>query len=134
LPVGRQWWDSQNFLQSFLRLVCLHRNLIPGNAKGGSITVPVTSCLTGLESAVWQLTIFVFICKNRVIQTNQTGGQWYSDPSPFSIPCLYSLNARWRKCIYFLLKQWCYNKLQKLALHRYQLRFSLRLCGLRLGW
>jgi len=26
--------------------------LEPGNTKGGSITVPVTSCLTGLESAV----------------------------------------------------------------------------------
>jgi hypothetical protein len=24
----------------------------PGNSKGGSITVPLTSCLTGLESAV----------------------------------------------------------------------------------
>jgi hypothetical protein len=35
----------------------------PGNTKGGSITIPLTSCLTGLESAVWQLTIFVFICK-----------------------------------------------------------------------
>jgi hypothetical protein len=34
-----------------------------GNTKGGSITVPLTSCLTGLESAVWQLTTFVFICK-----------------------------------------------------------------------
>ncbi len=29
------------------------------NTKGGSITVPLISCLTGLESAVWQLTIFV---------------------------------------------------------------------------
>jgi hypothetical protein len=28
----------------------------PGNTKGGSITVPLTSCLTGLESAVWLLT------------------------------------------------------------------------------
>ncbi len=30
------------------------RHLIPesGNTKGGSITVPLTSCLTGLESAV----------------------------------------------------------------------------------
>ncbi len=37
--------------------------LSPGNTKAGSITVPLTSCLTGLESAVWQLTIFVFICK-----------------------------------------------------------------------
>jgi len=35
----------------------------PGNTKGGSITVPLTSCLTGLESAVGLLTIFVFICK-----------------------------------------------------------------------
>ncbi len=34
-----------------------------GILKGGSITVPLTSCLTGLESAVWQMTIFVFICK-----------------------------------------------------------------------
>ncbi len=31
--------------------------------RQGSITVLLTSCLTGLESAVWQLTIFVFICK-----------------------------------------------------------------------
>jgi hypothetical protein len=30
---------------------------------GSGITVPLTSCLSGLESAVWQLTIFVFICK-----------------------------------------------------------------------
>ncbi len=37
--------------------------ITPGNTKGGSITVPLTSCLTGLESAVWQLTSFVFICK-----------------------------------------------------------------------
>ncbi len=35
----------------------------PGNTKGGSITVPLTSCSTVLESAVWQQTIFVFICK-----------------------------------------------------------------------
>ncbi len=35
----------------------------PGNTKGGSITVLSTSCLTGLESAVWQLTIVVFIWK-----------------------------------------------------------------------
>ncbi len=35
----------------------------PGNTKGGSITVPLTSSLTGLESTVSQLTFFVFICK-----------------------------------------------------------------------
>jgi len=38
-------------------------NCLPGNTKGGSIPVPLTSCLTGLELAVKQLTIFIFICK-----------------------------------------------------------------------
>ncbi len=33
----------------------------PGNTNVGCVTVPLTSCLTGLESAVWQLTIFDFI-------------------------------------------------------------------------
>jgi len=46
------------------------------NTKGVSITVLLTPCLTGLESAVGKLTIFVFI------QTSQTGGQRYSDTSP----------------------------------------------------
>jgi len=59
-----------------------------GNTKGGSITVPLTSFLTGLELAVWQVTIFVFYLQNRLIQTSQTGGQKYSDTSPFSISCI----------------------------------------------
>jgi hypothetical protein len=29
---------------------------------------------------------FCFYFHNRLIQTSQTGGQWYSDTSPFSIP------------------------------------------------
>jgi hypothetical protein len=29
-----------------------------------------------------------FHLQNRLIQTGQTGGQQYSDTSPFSIPCL----------------------------------------------
>jgi hypothetical protein len=57
------------------------------NTQGGSITVQLTSCLTGLESAVRLLTIFVLICKTDLFQTTQTGGQPYSDTSPFSIPC-----------------------------------------------
>jgi hypothetical protein len=32
-----------------------------------------------------------FYVQNRLIQKNQTGGQWYSDTSPFSIPCLIHL-------------------------------------------
>ncbi len=30
---------------------------------------------------------YCFYLKNRLIQTSQTGGQWYNDTSPFSIPC-----------------------------------------------
>jgi hypothetical protein len=30
---------------------------------------------------------FCFYLPNRLIQTSQTGGQWYSDTSPFSISC-----------------------------------------------
>jgi hypothetical protein len=29
---------------------------------------------------------FCFYLQNRLIQTSQTGGQWYSDISPFGIP------------------------------------------------
>jgi hypothetical protein len=50
------------FANKFLQCKCSFR-VESGNTKGGSITVPLTSCLTGLESAVWQLTIFIFICK-----------------------------------------------------------------------
>jgi hypothetical protein len=58
-------------------------NVLPGNTKGESITVLLTSGLTGLESALYN---FCFYLQNRLIQTSQTEGQWYSDTSPFSIP------------------------------------------------
>ncbi len=32
-----------------------HRMVRPGNTKGGSITVPLTSCLTGLKESVLQI-------------------------------------------------------------------------------
>jgi hypothetical protein len=52
-----------DFFLIFLKSTGLTEFDKPGNTKGGSITVPLTSCLTGLDSAVWQLTIFVCICK-----------------------------------------------------------------------
>ena len=74
-----------------------------GYTKGGSITVLLTSCLTGLESAVWQLAIFCFYLQNRLIQTSQTGGQWYSDTSPFSIPWSDILSNSLRLSLSFYL-------------------------------
>ena len=61
-----------------------------GNTKGGSIAVPLTSCLTGLESVVLQQTFFCLYLRNRLIQTSQTGAQWYIDTSPFTIPLIKS--------------------------------------------
>jgi hypothetical protein len=62
------------------------KNIQAGNTKVGSITVPLTSCLTGLELVVlddnWQfLSLFA-----KQTNQNQTGVQWYTDTSPFSIP------------------------------------------------
>jgi hypothetical protein len=30
---------------------------------------------------------FCFYLQNRLIQTGETGGEWYSDTSPYNIPC-----------------------------------------------
>jgi hypothetical protein len=34
---------------------------------------------------------FCFYLQNRLIQTRKTGGQWYGDTSPFSIPCKFDI-------------------------------------------
>jgi hypothetical protein len=40
---------------------------------------------------------FCFYLQNRLIQASQTGDQWYSDPSRFSIPCSNPLVAAGRQ-------------------------------------
>jgi hypothetical protein len=37
---------------------------------------------------------FCFYLQNRLIQTSQTGGQRFSDTSPFSIPCVSNLQVK----------------------------------------
>ncbi len=72
-----------------------------GNTKGGSITVPLTSCFTGLESAVWQLTIFLFLFAKQT-DPNQSNRksmiQWYF---PLQCSLAYSISLisprRWRR-------------------------------------
>ncbi len=68
------------------REVTSHQLDRSGNTKGGSITVPLTSCSTGLDQSVLQIKAKKFQLSYRWFQTSQTGGQWYSDTSPFSIP------------------------------------------------
>jgi len=52
----------------------------------GEASLPLTSCLTAFGiSCVTTDNLFL---QNRLIQNSQTGGQWYSDTSPISIPWL----------------------------------------------
>jgi hypothetical protein len=92
-----------------------------GNTKGGSITVLLTSCLTGLESAVWQLTTFCFYWQNRLIQTSQIGGQRYSDTSPFSIPWFYSIQRT--SLFHFIFRR------HEVKVHTTEKRRTCHVCG-----
>jgi hypothetical protein len=47
LPTGLPTWMGWASISSLFKF-----NVYAGNTKGGSITVPLTSCLNGLESAV----------------------------------------------------------------------------------
>jgi hypothetical protein len=54
--------------------------------------------------------IFCFYLQNRLIQNSHTGGQWYSDTSPFSIPCSkqakQSADVFSKTTIHKLIKNW----------------------------
>jgi hypothetical protein len=48
---------------SFLGIMKVLVSIVqPGNTKGGSITVPMTSCLTGLDWSVLQIKTKIVIC------------------------------------------------------------------------
>ena len=68
-----------------IRTIYLFLIILTGNTKGGSITVPLTSCLTGLDKSVLQIKNKNCQLSYSWFQTSQTGGQWYSDTYPFSI-------------------------------------------------
>jgi len=45
-----------NIVHTYItQLFCGYQSLPPGNTKSGSITVPLTSCLTGLDKSVLQI-------------------------------------------------------------------------------
>jgi hypothetical protein len=59
----------------------------PGNTKGGKYHCTVDLLLFDWFGISCMTTDNFFIyLKNRLMQTSQRGGQWYSDTSPFSIP------------------------------------------------
>jgi hypothetical protein len=67
------FFPVKNISNMSSRLQTLYSTVVkPWNTKGGSITAPLTSCLTGFESAVRELTIFVYICKTDKQEVNST--------------------------------------------------------------
>jgi hypothetical protein len=56
------------------------------NTKGGSITIPLTSSLTGFVISCMTTDNLSFYLQNRLIQTSQTGGSWYNDTSRLLFP------------------------------------------------
>ncbi len=72
-----------------------------GNTEKGNITVPLTSCLTGLDQSVLQIKTKNCQFSYNSFQTSQTGGQQYSDTPPFSIPWL----TIFKSCFYFFRKK-----------------------------
>jgi hypothetical protein len=75
-----------NLLENTLKHLQMERtHAHPGNTKGGSITVPLTTCLSGLESAVWQLTIFLFAKQFDTNQSNRRSTVWWYFPFQYSL-------------------------------------------------
>jgi hypothetical protein len=65
----------------------------PGNTKGGSITVPLTSCLTGMDKSVLQIKTKIVNYHTGDFKPVKTGSQQYSDASPFSMHDLNKLQV-----------------------------------------
>ncbi len=65
---------------------------------------------------------FCFYLQNRLIQTSQTGGQWYSDTYPFSVPWIELKNYYYSAICFiaqgtdFCLKDEDVNKLERFVL------------------
>jgi len=98
-PVGElehvrpQWYDDKlGIAGSLLDVVCNDRNVLEvqsgvdlvHDVQRRRFIVVNSKHLLGNVRSVTKL--FCFYLQNRLIQTSQTGGQWYSDTSPFSIP------------------------------------------------
>jgi hypothetical protein len=61
--------------------------LKPENTKGGKYHCTIDLLFHWFGFSCMATDNFCFYLQNRLIQTSQTGGQQYSDASPFSIPC-----------------------------------------------
>ncbi len=73
---------SQKNMASCLQLHCIGQGILKGEVS--LYQWPPVWLVWNQLYDYWQ---FCFYLQNRLIQTSQTG-QWYSDTSPFNIPCI----------------------------------------------
>jgi hypothetical protein len=60
----------------------------PGNTKGGKYHCTIDLLFDWFGISLMTTDNFCFYLQKRLVQTSQTGGQWYSDTSLFSIQCV----------------------------------------------
>ena len=77
-----RWTSQQNIISLCETTISMHRILT--YFVRGSITVQLTSCLTGLDLTKQVNLLFIHHEQSSWIQTNKTGGQAYSDTSPLA--------------------------------------------------
>ncbi len=74
----------------------------PGNTKGGSITVPLTSCLTGLDESVLHIKTKIVSCRTADSKPvkQEVNGTVIPPPLVFPVQCMvwnYFLNSSQRQ-------------------------------------
>jgi hypothetical protein len=79
----------------------------PGNTKGGKYHCTIDLLFDWFGISCMTTDNFCFYFQNRLIQTSQTGGQQYSDSSPFSIPWTNPLAYFVEENIESIFKQKC---------------------------
>jgi hypothetical protein len=78
-------WNSATLSNLLDRRV--DRLLPPGYTKGGKYHCTTDLLFDWFGISFMTTDIFCFYLQNRLTQMSQTRDQWYSDTSPFSIPC-----------------------------------------------
>ncbi len=74
----------------------VQRSSLPREYKRGKYHCTIDLLLYWFGISCMTTGNFCFYFQNRLIQTCQTGGQWYSDTSPFSIPWLIYQKHQWQ--------------------------------------
>ena len=84
LTLGNSYAHFELCVYSCIGFCCLGQRTLTYYIRG-NITIRLTSCLTGFDSAVLLKRNYKQICLFGQILTGQTGGQLYSDISPYKV-------------------------------------------------